>query len=53
LAASVAYLVCSRNNVTPNSDSYLSEYLKDDKPLDNIDIYHIMSAAGRVEYCLG
>jgi len=52
-AESVAYLVCSRNNVQPNSDSYLSEYLKDDKPLDNIDIYHIMSAAGRVEYCLG
>jgi hypothetical protein len=52
-AESVAYLVCSRNNVNPNSDSYLSDFLKDDKPLEHIDIYHIMSAAGRVEYYLG
>ena len=52
-AESVAYLVCARNNVSPNSDSYLSNHLKDDKPLEHIDIYHIMSAAGRVEYYLG
>jgi hypothetical protein len=42
-----------RNNFKPNSDSYLSVDLNDDKPLDSIDIYHIMSAAGRVEYYLG
>ncbi|QBY56182.1 hypothetical protein [Cupriavidus oxalaticus] len=51
-AESVAYIVCNRNGVTPNSERYLSAYLKNESDAQNMDTYQIMRAAGQVEALL-
>lgn len=52
-AESVAYLVCHRNGVTPNSESYLSNFIASNQVADSIDLYQITRAAGQVESLLG
>lgn len=51
-AESVAYLVCHRNGVQPNSDSYLSTFVAENTNIDSIDLYQITRAAGQVESLL-
>jgi hypothetical protein len=52
-AESVAYLTCKRNRVEPQSQKYLSHYVKQDTTTEIIDIYQVMRAAGQVESMLG
>lgn len=56
-AESVAYIVCHRQNITPKSQTYLSQYVKDgagtDGELRGMDFYQVMRAAGQVETLLG
>jgi tetratricopeptide (TPR) repeat protein len=51
-AESVAYVVCYRHGVKPNSDKYLSNYVKASTTADIIDTYQVMRAAGQVETVL-
>jgi hypothetical protein len=52
-AESLAYLVCNRNGVKPNSESYLSEFIDANMDIDSVDFYQITRAAGQVENLLG
>ena len=52
-AESVAYLVCARNGVTSKSETYLADYVAYNTTVDEIDLYQIMRAAGKVETLLG
>lgn len=47
-AESVAFIVCRRRGVRPESASYLAQYIKDGGDL-SLDIERIMTAAGTVE----
>ena len=51
-AESVAYIVCQRNNVTPRSQTYLSNFVNDNASVERMDLYMIMRAAGQVEALL-
>ena len=51
-AESVCYIVCHRNNVTPNSEQYLSGFVGDQLQVERLDIYAILKAAGQVETTL-
>jgi hypothetical protein len=48
-AESVAYLVCERNGVTANSQSYLAHFVDAGVNADSLDLYQVMRAAGQVE----
>jgi hypothetical protein len=50
-AESVAFLICSRLNVKPKSQTYLSNFIKQQGEVTT-DVYQIMRAAGRVEQLL-
>lgn len=52
-AESVAYIVCKRNGVVSKSETYLSNYVKANTTVDDVDLYHVMRAAGQVEVSLG
>lgn len=52
-AESVAFLVCARNGVTSESETYLKDYVKENTTVEQIDLYQIMRAAGQVETLLG
>ena len=52
-AESTAYIVCARNGVNNQSDSYLTNYVKQDTIADQLDLYQIMRAAGQIESLLG
>ncbi len=56
-AESVAYIVCHRQNITPKSQTYLSEFVNaktgTDDALGGMDFYQVMRAAGQVETLLG
>lgn len=52
-AESVAYLVCARNGVKSESETYLANYVTQNTTVDDIDLYQIMRAAGQVENLLG
>ena len=52
-AESLSYIVCARNGVHSQSESYLSTHVKSDTTVDQIDLYQIMRAAGQVEALLG
>ena len=52
-AESVAYIVCRRNSVTPASETYLANYVRDNMTLNDVDVYQVMRAAGQVEALLG
>jgi hypothetical protein len=49
----VAYIVCRRNGVTPASETYLTNYVRDNMTVDDIDVYQVMRASGQVEALLG
>ena len=51
-AESVAYIVCRRNGVDPQSESYLSQYVEQKSTVDRLDLYTILRAAGQVEAAL-
>ncbi len=51
-AESVCYIVCHRNDVRPNSEVYLSAFVQDKLRIENMDVYAILKAAGRVETVL-
>ena len=48
-AESVAYLVCARHEITTSSQEYLSTYVQQHTTVDDIDLYRVMRAAGKVE----
>ncbi|MEO8594464.1 MAG: ImmA/IrrE family metallo-endopeptidase [Candidatus Solibacter sp.] len=52
-AESVAYLVCERNGVVSASERYLASFVKENTTIEQIDIYHVLRAAGQVEALLG
>lgn len=52
-AESLSYIVCARNGVLSQSESYLSTHVKSDTTVDQIDLYQVMRAAGQVEALLG
>lgn len=52
-AESTAYIVCSRNGVVCNSQSYLASYVAQEITTERLDLYQIMRAAGQVETMLG
>ena len=52
-AESVAYLVCARNGVASASETYLSNYVQATTTVDQIDVYQVMRAGGKVESLLG
>lgn len=56
-AESVAYIVCHRQNITPKSQTYLSQYVMHDNGAEDefssMDFYQVMRAAGQVENLLG
>ena len=52
-AESVAYIVCRRNGVTPASETYLANYVRDNLTVNDIDVFQVMRAAGQVEALLG
>jgi hypothetical protein len=51
-AESVAYLVCNRNGLNPDSHKYLSQF-EDDAALPQMEVYQIMRATGQIEQLLG
>lgn len=52
-AESVAYIVCARNGVASESQTYLARYVEQHTTIDDIDLYRIMDAAGAIERLLG
>lgn len=52
-AESVAYLVCGRNGVEPNSQTYLTHFVEKSTTIEKLDLYQVMRAAGQVETLLG
>lgn len=51
-AESVAYLVCKRNGLEPDSDKYLSQF-QTNESIPKMEVYQIMRAAGQIEQLLG
>ena len=52
-AESVSYLVCARNGVETNAETYLSNYVQQETSIESLDLYQIMRAAGQAESVLG
>lgn len=52
-AESTAFIVCARNGVECQSQSYLASYVKQDTTSEQLDLYQIMRAAGQIETILG
>ena len=52
-AESVAYIVCERNDVHAKSEKYLSDFVKNEAHILNLDFYQIMRASNQVETVLG
>ena len=52
-AESVAYIVCERNGVPRESQSYLSNFVRAHCPGTELDAYQVLRAAGQVETMLG
>ena len=52
-AESVAYLVCARNGIRTKSETYLSDFVREHKTIDSLDVYQVMRAAGQIEQLLG
>jgi len=51
-AESVCYLVCRRNQVRPNSNSYLAGYVHQNMTVEHFDLYTLLKAAGQIETLL-
>lgn len=52
-AESVAFLVAKRNGVESRSESYLTNYVRDNPAMDDVDFYQLTRAAGQIENLLG
>ncbi|MFI3220731.1 MAG: hypothetical protein QX189_16670 [Methylococcales bacterium] len=52
-AESVCYIVCHRNGVKPNSDQYLSGFVKENTRIETMDVYALLKTAGKIETVLG
>jgi hypothetical protein len=52
-AESVSFIICARNEVVSEPQSYLANYVKENTTANDIDIYRVMHAAGQVETLLG
>lgn len=52
-AESVSFLVCSRRGVHTNAEQYLAEFVKQNKYVEQLDIYAVLKAAGKIETLLG
>ena len=52
-AESLAYVVCRRAGVEPDSESYLMNFLGKDFQANHVDVYTVMKTAGAVESLLG
>ena len=52
-AESVAYLVCARNGVESKSQTYLTDYVKQNTSIGALDLYQVMRATGQIETLLG
>ena len=52
-AESVTYLVSARNGIFCKSEQYLSDYVSQHTTIDDIDLYQVMRAAGKIETLLG
>jgi hypothetical protein len=50
---SVAFIVCARNGVASNSETYLTNFVDQNTTVEDLDIYQIMRAAGQIETLLG
>jgi hypothetical protein len=51
-AESVAYLVCERNGVKSASETYLTNYVKENTTIADLDVYQVIRAAGQIEATL-
>jgi hypothetical protein len=51
-AESVAYLLCARNGVKSASETYLTNFVKENTKITDLDVYQVMRAAGQVETIL-
>lgn len=52
-AESVCYIVCHRNGVKPNSEAYLSAFVKYNTHIETMDVYALLKTAGKIETVLG
>jgi len=52
-AESVAFIVCGHNGVKSKSETYLTNYISQNTVIEDIDIYQVMRAAGKIESLLG
>jgi hypothetical protein len=52
-AESVAFIVAGRNGVESRSQTYLAGFVQNATTIDDLDVYQVMRAAGRVETLLG
>jgi hypothetical protein len=52
-AESVAFIVCERNGVESRSKTYLPNFVEQNTPVGNLDIYQVMHVAGQIEMLLG
>jgi antirestriction protein ArdC len=52
-AESVCYIVCNRNGVKPDSESYLSNFVTHSTSTEFIDLYELLKVAGNIEAMLG
>jgi hypothetical protein len=50
---SVSYVVCTRNGVRWESETYLANFVAKNTSIDDIDLCQVMPAAGQVESLLG
>ena len=51
-AESVAYLVCARNGVKSASETYLTNFVRENTSISDLDVYQVMRAAGQIETIL-
>jgi IrrE N-terminal-like domain len=51
-AESVSYIVCKRNGVESAAEAYLSGYLESHTKIEDVDIFGILKAAGKIEAVL-
>src|SRR5207249_568378 len=52
-AESVAFIVCGHNGVKSKSETYLTNYVTQNTIIEDIDVYQVMRAAGKIESLLG
>ncbi len=52
-AESVCYIVCHRNKVKPNSESYLTNFINNKLQAADMDLHALLKAAGQIETILG